>query len=587
MVTEAPDIEIDDTDDETTAEYPGLADSIGRAQDRLLKLTMRRRLELLYIAGKYFNGELSQSAEARNIKYNSMFNAFISFIPQFMRSPRPIFTPKDSNGTREFATLLTAAVRKRLSECRIDNQIKNTRKNALVGIGATVCGIASKNNSKFSEPNGYLEDPGKFFVENIPVEDFIWDVCAADWDKCRFFGHFQRVNKEWAMTCGLYDKSKIELIEPIDKTNRSRPMADYVDSNRITEKYLEEIEILHLWLPREGRIIALPGGMYSTNSDTTTNLLRDDKWEGPESGPYDIEVFFTANDTTIPISMLGQMYDLSVSQNDVISKIIDRSLREKDHPVGSFRDKEYLMAIRDAKDLEPLMADDAANLKSIHVGGPTATSFTTHNMTMDLTNRAGQNPDIMGGIGEQADTLGQSQMLHGSSNVKFSDLKKTDIDFIKSICWKCAFYLWKDVVAEFDVTTYSDGDITIVERWDSTYREGELENYKIDLELYNEENDNPDAQYQNISALIQEFVLPFSQVAMEQGKAPNVDRLTEIVAGAKGFKNSDIWTSAPVLTQNPAPDVNIQGDTITNNQGKGQRLDQFKAPEIMPERITK
>jgi hypothetical protein len=273
------------------------------------------------------------------------------------------------------------------------------------------------------------------------------------------------------------------------------------------------------------------------------------------------------------------MYDLSVDHNNLIGKIIDRSLREKDHPTGNFKDKEQLMALRDAKDLEPIMSD-AGDIKSIHVGGATAVSFNAHTMMQDLVNRAGQNSDVIGGVSQQAETLGQESMMQSNAGIKFSDLKKTDMDFLKSICWKAAHYLWNDVVAEFEVTTYSSGDITITEQWSSSYREGELEDYDISLELYNEDNDSPDAQYANGLAILNEFMLPLAPIAQQQGKSPNIDALTEVFAGAKGFKSTDLWISAPILTPQPQQDISIDGDTITNNQGNGKRLDQFKAPEI-------
>jgi len=502
------------------------------------------------ICGQFFDGETKKEYEPDKL-LSMLYNTVITLLPLLAIDPEAKFG-WNKGGLGPFSRIYESATNKRFHECKMDEVIRHCIVNALLGHGIIVSGVApAKIVGNFKEATGYLDDPGQFFAECVDRRDFIYDQDSKKWDSCKFMGHIQDVPKEFAMGCGLYPPELIKLIQPED-----------VDG--FTGIY-DEIKLLHLYLPQTRRIVTIPGDLKQVER---VGFLSDREYEGPEGGPYDRLSFLDCPGAIKSIPILYQILGLHLINNKLANKIIDRSLKEKDNPVGNFTEQKTLDALKDARDGE-ILVSASGEVTTIHTGGVSQPMLAGKQWAEEQYNRSSLNSDVLGGMSPQSGTWRQDEMLLGQSGVKIADFRKMVVNIAKSLCSKTAYWLWHDHHAEFSLNMTGDIDDGLIEKWSPEYREGEFSDFELDIRVFVGQQDTPQERYDRRAKYVAEQILPLAPYAAAQGKTINVEKISEM-GGDLGIDDTeDFWIDVQEQEQQSQsqPAGSPAGDNTTINMG--------------------
>jgi len=129
-------------------------------------------------------------------------------------------------------------------------------------------------------------DPGRPFVSNIALDDFVYDVNANSWDECQFMGNVYQLPVEDLKESGDYEIDADDKLEPSER-RQSDDRLENLSVNEEANSYdLEPMaDVIDIWVPRDGMI-------YTFLVDSTDNLqlsgkeIASMKWEGSRKGPY-------------------------------------------------------------------------------------------------------------------------------------------------------------------------------------------------------------------------------------------------------------------------------------------------------------
>jgi len=545
-----------------------LVSAVRKAQEHAETVNDQRNELINDLCGQFFDGkEIPRrgfnGVTTKDMQLAMVYTTVIALRPLLAIDPLPRFSSSEPE-LGEFAKIFQDGVEHWLKEADIGHVMRDLVVQMLFGQGVLVSGMApGKVVGDFSEATGYLEDRGEFFVRCVPAEDFVYDYTARTWDDCTFMGHYQTVPKQFAAECGLYDKDAIAKMRPMHNMSEKEAPEGYLDS------YFDEIRLLHLYLPHTRRLVTLPGELTEVER---VGVLSERDYEGPEGGPYDRISFMDKPGTVKPIPLVSQFIGLHRAMNSLASKMIDRSLREKDNPTGNFSDKKVLEAMTDAVDGQGFLTD-GGKVEVIHTGGVSQSMLAGSAQISDWYNRHALNTDVLGGLAPQSKTLGQDAQLLESAGVKIEDLQGEIAKLAKNLCKKAAYWLWKDEFADFSV----GGEVK--EQWEPGYREGSFEDYDFDVAVFVGQADTASQQYALKSGFVQDVLLPLVPAAQMAGKVLNVDKITELGADLGIDNPSDFWVEAYEPPQTDMGSVHQGGDTTTINAGQQQQKSPYEIGE--------
>ena len=542
-----------------------LVDAVRKAQEHTEEVNQQRSDLVNDLCGQFFDGqELHRRGfngeTAKDMQLAMVYTTVIALRPLLAIDPLPRFSSPEPE-LAEFAKIFQDGVEYWLKQANVGHVMRDLVVQMLFGQGILVSGVApSTVVGDFSEANGYLEDPGEFFVRCVPAEDFVYDYTARTWDDCMFMGHYQTVPKQFAAECGLYDREAVLEMRPIRNMSETEAPEGYLES------YFDEIRLLHLYLPHTRRLVTLPGELSEVKR---VGVLSSRDYEGPEGGPYDRISFLDKPGTVKPIPLVSQFVGLHRAMNSLAAKMIDRALREKDNPTGNFADKKALEAMVDAVDGQGFLTD-GGKVEVVSTGGVSQSMLAGAAQISDWYNRHSLNTDVLGGLAPQSKTLGQDAQLLESAGVKIEDLQGEITKLAKNLCKKAAYWLWKDEFAEFSLGG------SVKERWEPGYREGSFEDYNFDVAVFVGQADTASQQYALKSGFVRDVLLPLVPAAQVAGKTLNVDKITELGADL-GIENpSDFWVEAYEPPQVPVGSVHQGGDDITINAGQQQQKSPYE-----------
>lgn len=393
------------------------------------------------------------------------------------------------------------------------------------------CGILKigLNYSGQIEVGGFLHDVGQPFCDNVSLDDFVYDVTAKRWDQIAFVGNFYRMPLEDALKSGLFNENAKKLtpkeksdLNEISGDEKAQSLGGFETSYQ--EEYVDHVELLDLWLPRENRFITI--GV----ADNWV-LLRDVEWQGPESGPYHILYLDEVSDNIMPMPPSAAWLDLHRLANALLNKIGDQASRQKSlgvFPRGAGDDADTL---KNADDGEVVELDSPDKAKEVRFGGPDQVLMALFIQIKDLFSWSANNLDTLGGLGAMADTATQENLLSQNSSKAIEDMKDRVISFVKKVIHDLLWYLWYDPLIKIPIVKRVPGvDVDIPAVFSSDVLEGDFLDYNFDIDPYSLQYRTPQGQLQKIMTFTQQLILPLLPLMEAQGMTMQLSELVSIIA---------------------------------------------------------
>jgi len=445
--------------------------------------------------------------------------------PQVMVS-----TPIEENWP--FAKRFEVNLAKLISDMELDVTFRTIVLDAYFCIG---CGVVMMRDTDTlfhglleSEEDVWL-DPGEPWMNRVSPIDLVLDMTAKDLSKMRFCGHRYRADYEKVMAEPGYDKAVKARLMPTSKTSVDDP--DFANNIAAGEAVDDDelkpmLWLQDLWIAENNTVSTL-----AVNQDLPPLLERE--WTGSQAGPYKFLSLGTVPDNVIPASPainLKGLHDLQNRLHRRMEKDSDSHRVINIFPPGK-ADIANNLRTAERNSWHPL--SDPKSIQQVEFGGVDQRDQALALFIQDEYDRLGGNLLAMGGLGPQAGTLGQEEMIHGQMSRMVADMRMSVVKFASACIWDLGRLMWEDQTLELQ-TSFSLGNsgIEIPSPWSEDYRVGNFEDYEFRVEEYSMVYKTPEQKLQETFQVFRE-IAPLWPMFQASGASLDAEAIVDEIARLK------------------------------------------------------
>lgn len=455
-----------------------------------------------------------------------------------------------------------------LNEIGFGDSMSEVVRTALFGMGIMKIGITEPY---LAEGSAFSKSVGQPYADPVLFEDWIHDMQARrpdEWDWC---GNKYRLPLEAVMENKDFNKKVRDMLKPQSTAGGPEDLTGVtVKSNRlsvsetsVTESYRDWVDIYDIWLPAEGLIVTMP-----VQDGLDPLMVRE--WNGPKHGPYHMLGFTKVPGNLVTTGPVQGVYDVQDVITRLFNHMTDQALRQKTVTIADGRAVEDGTAerIMESVDGQVIRTSHIEGVREMKYGGvdPGVQAYTV--WLREIFSYLGGNIDAMGGLAQQAGTLGQEQLLVSSSSEMIRDLQSKVVDFTKRTVKDLAWYMYSDPHIELPLTKKIEGYGEVDFNWTPSDREADFFKYHFDIQPYSLQNKGPAQRLQTIMSLTQGLLLPLAGQMQMWGMQLNIQKLIEIIGKYADLPElSDLITTEIPTSYEQMYNTN-EGVGVTNKPAK-------------------
>ena len=478
---------------------------------------------------------------------NLLFSLVSTLVPALAVEPRA--TVETVAGNRPFAETFRLAIDDEAERISLAKTMKAVIIDSLFGLVIIKTGLKAAPGC---DDEGNLEvDAGTLFSERVSFANYIIDMASTTRAGAQFEGDRYSISEDFARASGMFKEATLQQLIAASNEQRQRALSGGVsygyaagsDWNKgvgFDDEFIRRLFLVDLYLPTEGKMVTIPGDVMMANF----GYLNEVDWDGDPSGPYDTIGFSPVPDRILPTPVIGVINDLYVLLNKLARKVGRQADRQKDIGVGQKGREADADAVTASNDGDFILLDDPDGAKVLSFGGAKEDGYKAIAWYQDYLNRIAGNPDLIGGLKADANTLGQDQLSMQNANARIDDWRQTALDASSSVLRKIAGYIWTDTDTSRKLEL-KIGEFKFPREFGKT-REGEFEDYRIGIDAHHRPPMSPDQKYLRTQRWITEVLIPLSESAAAQGKALDVDKVAKITATQLGIENDADEMFVPV-----------------------------------------
>ena len=490
-----------------------------RESRRLHEPFRRRRLELV----RRFAGHNYGDSKDRPTMLNLVQMAVTVLRRQVAARSPQVLCLSSKDDMRSTAADLELAVNHDLREMAVERSIAECVVNALFSIGVMKVGLSPKS-ARLANSIGSQHDPGMAFADPVSDDDFACDLMASRWSQCQFLGDRYEIPLYALAARGITD---VGAAEPSSQNEQGDEIATTMQrGGQYSNKrgYVDVARVWDIWLPHDRTVATF---LADHDGDITPRLLWQKKWKGPEPGPYHILAYESVPGNLMPVSPIAALAALHDTINAVARKQRAQAERQKTVGIAQSGSDALAGSIKDASDGDILLGD--GQVQELRFGGADGPGMAYLLQMKELANWMGGNLDALGGLGRQANTVGQEQLIATASSMKISDMQDTTTRWVQGIVNAVAFYRWTNpeptAVLRKPVGTSGYTIPVQVGEWD-----GNLRDIGIEIAPYSMQSRTPAERIQSIMETMTQVAMPMEQALARQGKTIDFGALMDDIA---------------------------------------------------------
>jgi hypothetical protein len=408
-------------------------------------------------------------------------------------------------------------------EINLSETLRKFVQEALFSMGVVKVGI-----SKVGSAIGH--DYGEPFVDLVTLDNYFLDMSAKSIDQIAYEGNQYWMDYEDLMESKWLDPDIKKDLKPDEYTTvgvAGERRAEEISADSSADEYRDRCWLRDIWLPREQLLL--------TVGAQTNKLLRVVKWKGPIRGPY-IKLGYTdVPGNLLPLPPVALWRDLHELSNKLFRKLGDQADSQKTVQGFAGGDEEAVENFKKASDGDGIRYTGATPV-SLKTGGIDQTTMAFYMQCRDLFSYYAGNLDSLGGLGNQAPTLGQDKLLSAAASAQMLDMADRTIKAIQEIFYALAFYEWHDPVKRRQLEKPVPGsDIKIPVEWNPDMRKGKFDIFDLRIDAYSLQDNSPGVRLQKLGMIMQQYVLPLSQQIKENGGEIDIPAIFRSVAKYADF----------------------------------------------------
>lgn len=445
------------------------------------------------------------------------------------RRPGVIINAKRKD-VKPVAATLEAAVNDVLREIDAETAFQAAVFDAIFSIGVVKVGLTE---SALADANGWKNDPGIPFIDNVDLDDLVLDMTARKWDAQLFLGNRYVLPHEEVMDSRLFKDKDIKpsIISPYNEQGDRRATSLGTTTSWSDEALARDmVEMWDVWLPIDGLVLTFcadeTGGIKG-------DPIRVVEWEGPEEGPYHCLAFQPISNNIMPVPPIANLRDLGDLVNRVFRKLGRQAERQKTVTlVGSGADEDGTR-IMQANDGDVIRVDRPEATREARFGGIDQPSLAFGIQVRDLFSYLAGNLDAMGGLSTMAPTLGQEELLKASSSQKVQDMQASMLKFARSVCKSVSWYVWTDPIREYQVLKPVEGtdmEIPVVFSPKDRDPESKFIELELDIRPTSMQDASNTQRLQTVTQTFTQYLAPLAPVMAQQGVMLDVQAFVRQIA---------------------------------------------------------
>jgi len=441
-----------------------------------------------------------------------------------------VSTPQMDN--LPFARRFEVGLNKLISDMALDQTFRAILLDAFFCIG---CGVVMMRDTD-TRFHGLLEseedvwlDPGEPWLNRVSLDDLIVDMPSKERNKMRFCGHRYRADYEKVMAEPGYSKEFKDKLTPtsresFDSTGSTRDIGtDPAEDDDLKEMvWLQDV-----WIA-ENKSIAT---MACDQDDLEPAIERE--WIGSQAGPYKFLSLGDVPDRIIPAAPAINLFGMHLQQNRLHVRMeadSDSHRIVNVYPPGMEDDAENLRkAVRNGW----YRGKSPDSIKQFETGGVDQRDMALATFIMDEYDRFAGNLQAMGGLGAQAATATQEQMIYGELSRNVADMRMSMVSFASDCILDLGHLMWEDQTLEIQASIpVGNNGRQFGSNWTPDNRVGEFDDYEFRVEPYSMVFKTPEQKLQELFQVLQQ-IAPLWPMFQASGAALDAEAIVDEIARLK------------------------------------------------------
>jgi hypothetical protein len=526
----------------------------------------RYRLLAQYVGPLYAKDKMGGKAEEKKAApINLMYTGVTTLVPNLVYNDPQGVVGSEYLPYRAYAESLGLASNQAVKKMKLRKTLRMAVTDAIFSAGVIKTGIAVGDQTidLDNKPCGI----GEIYADRVDFDDYVFDPMARSKEEMAWEGNRFRIRKELLLDSGQYDNAEIEkLCNRYKEGNYREEASNLFGDGKVAQKYqeLEEyVDLVEVYLPREGAIVTVPYGEYGCDK-----ILRTVEYQGPEEGPYHLLGFAWVPDNVLPVPPASLWYYLHVMGNRVARKITtqaERSKRVLAYKPSAFEDARQIV---DADDGATIECEDPDGVKELNYGGTTDEMYEYMGWVEQQFSKLAGNLDLLAGQKSGAPTATEAEMLQSNAGIRTADMQEAVYQFTAEIFRSIAFEIHTDPL--YDTTLCKRDQRTGTElqvRYTPEMREGNFLDYAFTVKPYSMARQDPNLQLKRLMEFIGTGIPALAQAVQLLGPAFKIENALAVIGRKMGIDELDELIDSPLLLQMlmqklqgaPAPDGKAPG----------------------------
>ena len=445
--------------------------------------------------------------------------------PQVMVS-----TPREEN--HPFAYRFEVNLNKLISDMELDTTFRAIVLDAFFCIG---CGVVMMRDTD-TRFHGLLEseedvwlDPGEPWLNRVSLDDLILDMPAKELTKMRYCGHryradFDKVKSEPGYAKKVKDKLTPTKKSSIDNPDRAQDIGP--GSGTDDDELKDMIWLQDIWIAENKTVATM-----AVDLDLPPLLERE--WTGSQAGPYKFLSLGSVPDSLIPASPAVNLKGLHDLQNRLHRRMEADSDAHRVINVYPPSAADTAERLRTAKRNSWHAMNNPKEVAQVEFGGVDQRDQALSLFIQDEYDRFAGNLQVMGGLGPQADTVGQEEMVHGQVSRMEADMRMAVVGFAAECILDLGRLMWEDQSLELQTSIpIENSNLQLPANWTPDYRQGEFEDYEFKVEPYSMVFKTPEQKLQELFQVLRE-IAPMWPMFQASGATLDAEAIVDEIARLK------------------------------------------------------
>lgn len=473
----------------------------------------------------------------RRPRHESLLNLLNQAVDAYTMSlaancPRVLVTTTQEH-LAYFARHFQEAINNLVQEIGLEYTLRQAVLDAFFCVGVVKLHLADSVEVEVEE--GLWMDPGLPFASNVSLDNWVHDMSATRFDRVKFAADCYRIPFA-DMQSDIFDQAVAKKLSPTSKSRLGNGDERLENISRGEETDSDDVEpmidLMDVWVPRDRKIYTFAMDATRMFSGTGKAVAVMD-WDGPELGPYELLSFNDVPENIMPTSPASHLSGLARLANNLMRKQSKDARKQRTVQTFTPAGAPDAKAIQRSDD-DWVPVHDVTQLASLKIGGIDQANQAFLLGVMDMFDRMAGNLTAIMGLGAQADTVGQEQLIHSAASRKEASMQYRVFDFTRRVTRGLGFMLWTDQAKVIPGKIPIDGASAyeVDATWTPEDREGDFSDYDLEIDVHSMAYQSPAQKVNAISQLLTQIYAPLAQLLMSQGGQINLQKLTDLYAEA-------------------------------------------------------